>query len=609
MNRIRPLILLLILAALTGLVVKPVQAHAILVSSIPEANAMLASSPAQIELYFSEAVEGRLSKISVLDSSGKHMEAGDSRVDPSDPTHLVVSLSPLTDGVYTVSWRVISATDGHQTSGSFPFAVGNVNPGMMSTVQQATSFNPLPPGSIITKGLLYLVAATLIGGMLFARFVWNPSFGQAVLHPEDQDAYLKFSQRLIFGALIILEVADIVSLLAQAGQVNGTLFVWPWKPTFVTVLLETRFGVIAIARLCLAFILAGLLLPYPNRWNRWAGLAACMLLLLTFSLGSHAAGESRPILPVLADWIHITAISVWIGGLFSFLGGMRSTRRLDSESRTRLTSVLIPHFTLLAMTSVGVLTITGVYASIIHFGTLKELLNTDYGRALIVKFLIAAPMLGMGGIHFLITTPTIRRAAKRPGGSLPAVTHFQALLTVEALLGMILLIWVAVFTTLPPARIPVKAAGINQTTKINDLTVALNIAPGRTGMNTFTATVSSGGHPVTDAQSVSLEFRSLSGMVMASQTTLDKIGAGMYNIQGGYLGMPAQWDIKVVIVRPGKFDAYADYTVDTNPTVAPSRALPWRSIALVLLVATAISVVFVFLVMVRRSPAEEWRWI
>jgi copper transport protein len=288
---------------------------------------------------------------------------------------------------------------------------------------------------------------------------------------------------------------------------------------------------------------------------------------------------------------------------------MWSTRKLDSESRTRLTSVLIPHFTILAMTSVGVLTITGVYAALLHIGTLKELLNTDYGRALIVKFLIAAPMLGMGGIHFLITTPVMRRAAKRPGGSLTAVARFQALLTAEATLGMVLLIWVAVFTTLPPARIPVKAAGINQTMKINDLTVALNIFPGRAGMNTFKATVSSGGHPVTDAQSVSLEFRSLSGMVMASQTTLDNMGGGMYSIQGGYLGMPEKWDIKVVVVRQGKYDAYADYKVDTNPTVASSKTLPWRSIAIVLLVATAICGVFSFLAMGRRSPAEEWRWI
>ena len=53
MNRFRLLTLLLILTSLVGFEVKPAQAHALLVSSIPKANAMLASSPSQIELYFS----------------------------------------------------------------------------------------------------------------------------------------------------------------------------------------------------------------------------------------------------------------------------------------------------------------------------------------------------------------------------------------------------------------------------------------------------------------------------------------------------------------------------------------------------------------------------
>src|SRR5262245_8711685 len=42
------------------------------------------------------------------------------------PTRLTVSLHSLNEGVYTVTWKAVSAVDGHQTVGTFPFAVGNV---------------------------------------------------------------------------------------------------------------------------------------------------------------------------------------------------------------------------------------------------------------------------------------------------------------------------------------------------------------------------------------------------------------------------------------------------------------------------------------------------
>ena len=81
------------------------------------------------------------------------------------------------------------------------------------------------------------------------------------------------------AALGLLLAADLVNLMAQAGQADGTLFGMPWQPSFITLLLETRIGALAIARAGLAFLLAGLLLPRPNRWNRWVGLAGGLLLL------------------------------------------------------------------------------------------------------------------------------------------------------------------------------------------------------------------------------------------------------------------------------------------------------------------------------------------
>jgi copper transport protein len=247
---------------------------------------------------------------------------------------------------------------------------------------------------------------------------------------------------------------------------------------------------------------------------------------------------------------------------------MWALRCLEPEPRTRLTSFLIPHFTTLAMSSVAALTVTGIYATYLHVGDLNLLIGTSYGQALLLKLIIVAPMLAMGGINFMFTTPMMRKAAARPGGNPKLVDRFRLLLTSEAVLGCILLIWVGVFTTLPPARVASAAPVYNKVSVADDLSVKLSIDPFQPGINTFAVTLTSGGKPASDAKDVSLEFTDLSGMVPAAKAPMTTEGSGVYTLKGGYLGMPGKWDVKVVVVRPGKFDAYADFPLDMGQSMS-----------------------------------------
>ena len=91
----------ILLVVVVGLLVSasPALAHALLLRSVPDANAALDRAPAQIELYFSEGLDGSFSKITVLDSTGKVVDNKDSKVDASDSTLMTVSLPSLPDGV------------------------------------------------------------------------------------------------------------------------------------------------------------------------------------------------------------------------------------------------------------------------------------------------------------------------------------------------------------------------------------------------------------------------------------------------------------------------------------------------------------------------------
>lgn len=105
-----------------AMTVTPVLAHALLIHSNPAANAVLTQPPVQVELFFSESVEPELSAIKVYDTRGNEVDVGDVRVDPSDPARMTVSLHTIPDGVYTVTWKPVSATDRYQTAGTFSFA-------------------------------------------------------------------------------------------------------------------------------------------------------------------------------------------------------------------------------------------------------------------------------------------------------------------------------------------------------------------------------------------------------------------------------------------------------------------------------------------------------
>ena len=580
---------------LFGLAVAPALAHALLMRSIPEANAVLDRAPAQVELFFSEAVDPTFSTIKVLDTNGQSVDNGDSQVDPVDATHLTVSLRSLPDGVYTVSWKALSASDGHVTLGSFPFAVGNVEAAALADAGQASKQIKLSIGEVVAKWLLYLSAMAVVGGLLFSALVWHPARRAAQI---DRDVAQPPLQDLSNLALIGLLIASIIGLLVQAGQASGTEIAAPWDSATNGVLFATRYGTLWIVRLILTLALMGLLLRnaitlQTSRREQALIFGVALLLLLSISLNSHAAGEPQPALPVAADVIHLLAASVWVGGLMSFVLGVWSIRKIEPMSRTRFTAQLIPRFSALALISVAALAMTGLYSAVLRIGALDALWNTLYGRALLVKILIALAMIGLGAFHLLIVTPHIRQdAAARPVTS-PWPHRFRRSVTGEVVLGVALVLSVGVFTSLPPARSTTSASDLSAADDVDDLHIALDIAPGRVGINTFAIDLTSNGQVVDNVKTVEARFTPAEGNVAPSQAQFIGQGNGAYVIKGAYLSLPDTWQVQIVVRRDNHFDAYADFTFPLSAT-AGSANLPWNRLSGGLLFVAALLYMFAF---------------
>jgi copper transport protein len=592
---------LLAVFGLTG----PVFAHSELIRSVPDANARLNRAPAQVELFFSEAVDPNFSHISVLNTQGKPVDNGDTRVDPADHTHLTVSLRSLPDGVYTVSWRGLSAVDGHLTEGAFPFAVGNVDAAALAGAQKSGPAQPLSaPGTIAMRSLLYLGVAALTGGLLFTQVVWRPSVRAAGQAEADIPAFERAQWRLSAAGLALIGLASLAGALVQAGQAAGVGVAWPWSGATIQILIDSRYGVLVIARLALGLALAGLALAPANGWNRWAALPLLLGLGLTLSFESHAAAQPAPFIPVASDLVHLLAASVWVGGLFLFLAGVWISRRLDPGPRTRLVAALIPHFSTLALISVATLTLTGVYAGLVDVGSFHALLVTAYGQALILKLALALPMIGMGAYNLLVTTPRMRQAALQAEGDAGRVQFFRRMLMGEAALGALLLVWVGVFTSLPPAQVNAPPSGFTRSLQADDLSMELSIDPGRVGLNTFTLQVNSSSGPVANASEVDLRFTAHSGTIASTDAKLVSVGGGKYTLHGSYLGLPDRWQVTAIVRRPDKFDAYATTTIDTNPAGSGAAAsIPLNQLAAIFLAATTLAYAFAFYTLVPRRLA------
>ena len=457
------------------------RAHALLVRSNPAANAVLEVPPVQVEIFFSEPLEEKLSSIKVFDSNNVGVDVGDVRVDPTDPTRLTVSLHSLNNGVYTVTWKAVSAADGHQTVGTFPFAVGNGNASAVSAIQQSTSFR-LPFSTLISKFLMLAALALLIGQRLFIALVWDPTVKANTNESMRPAPWSMFYRIGLIGVLISIGIG----ILAQAGQSTGSELAFPWDVETGRMLIETRLGVIWLARLALAMLAVWIYGRNESLLRDWSGFAANLTLLFTVTLTSHAATEARPLLPILADWIHLIGMTFWLGGLVYFFTGIRHLQQFDSLARMKLTSTLASQFSMNAFIFVGLIGLTGFYSASLRVGSWPALLTSLYGHALLVKQAFVAGLLIIAATNLFIVSPRLKRDQLQGVETTGLVARFRKILIVELTFAALLLASVSFLTYIPPAKIATPPnTDFTSIKQVDDLKVEISISPARVGQNDF----------------------------------------------------------------------------------------------------------------------------
>lgn len=100
----------------------PSFAHAKMVRSSPEQNAVLTESPKQVDVWFDDKVGTEYKALAVIDSKGKRVDNKDLVQETLDSAHLYATVPTLPPDTYTVRYRVVSI-DTHIVTGKYQFTI------------------------------------------------------------------------------------------------------------------------------------------------------------------------------------------------------------------------------------------------------------------------------------------------------------------------------------------------------------------------------------------------------------------------------------------------------------------------------------------------------
>ncbi len=439
----------------------------------------------------------------------------------ADPPQSVrAPIGGLADGVYTVSWRTVSAVDGHVSAGSFGFGVGVAPPSgppdPVAGVGQVGS-----PPAIVARWLLYLGLVALLGAAFAAL---------AVARRPVPD---------------LLAMAAVGWILAALGTVGVVAVQWIETGAPLETLPSTSVGVAALARaVALGLIAVALSLLTAVRGFRgtrgWAavGITAAIALGVDVATGHAAAGPGW--LPqIVVQWLHGLAAAAWLGGLAALLVLLRSTPADERLATAR-------RFSRWAGVALVLVALTGVARAVAEVGTVDAVFSTDFGRVVLAKSALLIGLAGLGAVNRFITFRNAERLMVRlrqAGGAEIALA--VVVVGLSALLVNLTPPASAGGPTEPLAR-PIIALGSDFGTSVK---VRLVASPGAAGTNEFDVAVVDydTAQPVAaSALELRFELASRAG-VEPSTLQLDPSGPGRFSGSGANLSIDGIWRVTATV--------------------------------------------------------------
>jgi copper transport protein len=572
-------------------------AHPVYVKSTPQAFQKVNSPPSEVNVFFTEPIELKYSKISIVDSSGNKVDKGDPHNSEGDTASIGISLQPnLPDGIYTVSTRVLSAVDGHVVDNAFTFGVG-VSAGPPQPGNQ--NLLSLPEAASRYPGMVGQIM--IVGGAFATLWLWKPIgrvpwLSDAIA--QKKIAIDKAMIRFVIIGVILVLAAGAAMIVVQANSIGGSI------PDAVA----TSFGNVWITRMLQASILLAIVFSVyrkvarknvsPARSEMLAILILGFAILVTSSLIAHAAA-TKQLGAITLDFFHDVAAAIWIGGLMvlGFVIAPKILEVADEKTKATAISLLIPRFSIIVVTILGITAITGPLLLYSIESDLSLTLASTYGQFLIIKLSLAGVMLGMGAYsQFAIQKKAVSVVDSSGGGTSmiqtkrPNLKHFGKFLKVEAAVGIGLLLMVSLManSSVPSGQFPTyeeqKQAALGggqivsaqptvktdfaETAYVNGGQVRLAVSPFDVGQNNFKISfIGKDGKQVSGVDSASMRMTQTDKGVGPITVDTKKQSDGVFASDAAF-GVAGTWNVAIEGVRSQGSNMIATFDVNVKPHVS-----------------------------------------
>ena len=200
------------------------------------------------------------------------------------------------------------------------------------------------------------------------------------------------------------------------------------------------------------------------------------------------------------------------------------------------------------------LALTGVVQSIVYLGPLEQLVETGFGRAILIKAVLLIVLIGFGAWHRRRSIPELRRLAdghEPPGGA--GVLLRRALRAEVALIAVVLAVTAALVSYAPPSD--ASAGPVSGSATLGDARLEYTVDPGQAGSNEMHLYLfeADSGAQFTDFKELTASLSLPSSDIGPIEAELEKSGPGHFVAPSAPFGVPGDWDV-TIDMRVSKFE-------------------------------------------------------
>jgi putative copper resistance protein D len=300
-------------------------------------------------------------------------------------------------------------------------------------------------GLIIARLLHYAAVTTLAGVSFFPLYAYVATEPKE-LFCQRQAVFLSAAVGALFSGLLWF-LCSVANMSGSWAGVADHEVLW-------TVLNETTFGSVWMARMLLTLIILGVTAVRPAIVGRDL-VTACLVAVLLASLAGtgHAQIEEgwMSLVHVGSDAAHLLAAGAWLGGLVPLGFILLDYSRGQGEPIDNVDRILL-RFSSMGYVAVATLVASGLINSWFLVGSVSSLLTTLYGQILLAKLGLFGAMLALAAANRFWLVP--RMIETRAGASRdPSVWLGRLRYHVlgEQFLGLLVLLAVSVLGTMRPA--------------------------------------------------------------------------------------------------------------------------------------------------------------